>query len=452
MAAKTISFPKGRGHLTHNNRDFICNNVVPERTSWNRTYIQEPLKDAYEKCFGQALRDYNAAQKRKDRKKEDYLKEIENSGNKEKTFYENIVQIGKKEDTPVVDENGNLTVDAKTAIEILEQYAKTFQERNPNLYLFNCVMHLDETTPHLHIDYIPVAHGYKNGMETRNSLTKAFQQMGFAKAVSRKQNETVAWQERERSYLTELCRERGIEIEALGIQRENLSLPEYKAAMREVEKLEQQAEALDSQNEVLEKQNDALAQHTSELATQAQEMEAHNNKLLMQAQELAEQIEKAEQKEKEANEILAKHDLRAETFKAISKEVNAETKKMKNVAVPITSLFGGEEYVKVKKSDWSMMLDAFGKAISRNHLLEKYEKKIADLEKRIVTLTDQVEKLKRFVASRGLGEAFVEFVNSLSPKTMKQKIEDAKVDAAEYNRQRRNQQTLSEKKHWQQEM
>ena len=452
MAAKTISFPKGRGHLTHNNRDFICNNVVPERTSWNRTYIQEPLKDAYEKCFGQALRDYNAAQKRKDRKKEDYLKEIENSGNKEKTFYENIVQIGKKEDTPVVDENGNLTVDAKTAIEILEQYAKTFQERNPNLYLFNCVMHLDEATPHLHIDYIPVAHGYKNGMETRNSLTKAFQQMGFAKAVSRKQNETVAWQERERSYLTELCRERGIEIEALGIQRENLSLPEYKAAMREVEKLEQQAEALDSQNEVLEKQNDALAQHTSELATQAQEMEAHNNELLMQAQELTEQIEKAEQKEKEANEILAKHDLRAETFKAISKEVNAETKKMKNVAVPITSLFGGEEYVKVKKSDWSMMLDAFGKAISRNHLLEKYEKKIADLEKRIVTLTDQVEKLKRFVASRGLGEAFVEFVNSLSPKTMKQKIEDAKVDAAEYNRQRRDQQAFSEKKHWQQEM
>lgn len=110
-----------------------------------------------------------------------------------------------------------MTKDAKTTIEILEQYAKTFQERNPNLYLFNCVMHLDETTLHLHIDYIPVAHGYKNGMETRNSLTKAFQQMEFAKAVSRKQNETVAWQEREREYLTGLCRERGIEIEVLGI-------------------------------------------------------------------------------------------------------------------------------------------------------------------------------------------------------------------------------------------
>ena len=101
MAVKTISFPKGKGHLTHNNRDFISKNVVPERTSWNRIYMQESLEQAYDKCFGQALQDYNAAQKRKDRRKDNYLKEIENSGNKEKTFYENIVQIGKKEDTPV---------------------------------------------------------------------------------------------------------------------------------------------------------------------------------------------------------------------------------------------------------------------------------------------------------------------------------------------------------------
>lgn len=454
MAAKTISFPKGRGHLTHNNRDFICNNVVPERTAWNRIYIQESLKDAYEKCFGQALRDYNSVQKRKDRQKDDYLKEIENSGNKEKTFYENIVQIGKKTDTPVADENGVMTEEAKAAIEVLDRYAKTFQERNPNLYLFNCVMHLDEATPHLHIDYIPVAHGYKNGMKTRNSLTKAFQQMGFAKAVSRKQNETVAWQEREREYLTELCREQGIEIEVLGVQRDNLSLPEYKAAMREVEELEQQAEILDSQNEALEKQNDDLAQRTSELAAQAQEMEIHNNELVLQAQELTEQIEKAEEKEKAAKEILSKHDLRAETFKTISKEVNAETKKMKSVVVPMTNLFGGEEYVKVKKSDWNKMLDAFGRAVSRNHLLEKYEKKIVGLEKRIETLTDQVEKLKRFVASRGLGEAFVEFVKSLAPKTMKQKLEDAKADSVEQSRQRNAQRhELPEKgKQWQQEM
>lgn len=426
LGAKTISFPKGKGHLTHNNRDFISKNVVPERTFWNRVYMQESLEQAYEKCFGQALMDYNATQKRKDRRKENYLKEIENSGNKEKTFYENIVQIGKKEDIPVVDTDGNLTEEAKVAIEILEQYAKTFQERNPNLYLFNCVMHLDEATPHLHIDYIPVAQGYKTGMETRNSLTKALQQMGFAKAVSKKENETVAWQQRERAYLTDLCREKGIDIEVLGIQRDNLSLPEYKAAMREVEALEQQAE----------------------------EMEMHNKELATQAGELAKQIDELEARDKSNQELLEKHDLRATTLKTISKEVDAETKNMKSVAIPVNNLFGGEEYVKVKKSDWNKIIDAFSRAVSRNHLLEKYEKKISALEKKIVTLTHQIEKLKQFVASRGLGEAFVEFVKSLAPKSFKQKLEEKKADVAEQNRQRKitQQEMLDKKKKWQQEM
>jgi len=426
LGAKTISFPKGKGHLTHNNRDFISKNVVPERTSWNRIYMQESLEQAYEKCFGQALMDYNATQKRKDRRKENYLKEIENSGNKEKTFYENIVQIGKKEDTPVVDADGNLTEEAKVAIEILEQYAKTFQERNPNLYLFNCVMHLDEATPHLHIDYIPVAHGYKTGMETRNSLTKALQQMGFAKAVSKKENETVAWQQRERSYLTELCREKGIDIEVLGIQRENLSLPEYKAAMREVEALEQQAE----------------------------EMEIHNRELATQAGELAKQIDELEVRDKSNQELLEKHDLRATTLKTISKEVDAETKKIKSAAIPVNNLFGDEKYVKVKKSDWNKIIDAFSRAVSRNHLLEKYEKKISVLEKKIATLTDQIEKMKQFVAARGLGEAFVEFVKSLAPKSFKQKLEEKKADAAEQNRQRKTaqQEMPDKKKKLQQEM
>ena len=319
----------------------------------------------------------------------------------------------------MVDENGNLTEEAKSAIEILEQYAKTFQERNPNLYLFNCVMHLDEATPHLHIDYIPVAHEYKTGMETRNSLTKALQQMGFAKAVSKKENETVAWQQRERSYLTDLCREKGIDIEVLGIQRDNLTLPEYKASMREVEALEQQAE----------------------------EMEIHNKELATQAGDLAKQIDELEARDKSNQELLAKHDLRATTLKTIAKETDAETKSMKRAAIPVNNLFGGEEYVKVKKSDWNKIMDAFSRAASRNHLLEKYEKKISALEKKIATLTDQIEKLKQFVASRGLGEAFVEFVKSLAPKSFKQKLEEKKADAAEQNRQRKTtQQEMPDKK------
>lgn len=308
----------------------------------------------------------------------------------------------------------------------MEQEAAEVPERNPNLYLFNCVMHLDEATPHLHIDYIPVANGYKTGMKTRNSLTKALQQMGFAKAVSKKENETVAWQQRERTYLTELCQEKGIDVEVLGVQRDNLTLPEYKAAMQKVEALEQQAE----------------------------EMEIHNRELATQAGELANQIDELEARDKSNQELLAKHDLRATTLKNISKEVDAETKKIKSAAIPVNHLFGGEEYVKVKKNDWNKIMDAFSRAVSRNYLLEKYEKKIFALEKKIATLTDQIEKLKQFVASRGLGEAFVEFVKSLAPKSFKQKLEEKKADVAEQNRQRKitQQEMLDKKKKLQQEM
>ena len=408
MAAKTISFPKGKGHLTHNNRDFISKNVVPERTSWNRVYMQESLEQAYEKCFGQALMDYNATQKRKDRRKENYLKEIENSGNKEKTFYENIVQIGKKEDTPVVDTDGNLTEEAKVAIEILEQYAKTFQERNPNLYLFNCVMHLDEATPHLHIDYIPVAHGYKTGMETHNSLTKALQQMGFAKAVSKKENETVAWQQRERAFLTELCQEKGIDVEVLGIQRDNLSLPEYKAAMQKVEALEQRAVKI----------------------------EENNQRLAEQAEKLADQIANLDEKEKDSKDVLKKHDLRADTLKTIAKETEKDTKKLKSAAVPVSNIFGGEEYVKVKKSDWDKIIDAFSRAVSRNKLLEKYEKKIVALEKKVSDVNGLLDKMKQFISNRGLGEAFAEFVKSLEPKTMKERLTEKQKVVKEQTQQK----------------
>ncbi len=229
---------------------------------------------------------------------------------------------------------------------------------------------------------------------------------------------------------------------------------EYKAAMHEVEELEHQAAALDRQNEILEHKNDDLEQKTSELCGQVQEMEEKNNELVLQSQKLTVQIEKAEVKERVAKEVLVNRDLRAETFKMISKEVAAETKSMKSVVVPVTNLFGSEEYVKVKKSDWNKILDAFSKAVSRNHLLEKYEKKISGLERKIDMLTDQVEKLKRFVASRGLGEAFVEIVKLLGPKTMKQRLEDAKSEADVHNRQREMlERGQAEKcKRWQQEV
>lgn len=124
------------------------------------------------------------------------------------------------------------------------------------------------------------------------------------------------------------------------------------------------------------------------------------------------------------------------------------------MAVPVNNLFSGEEYVKIKKSDWNIIVDAFSRAVSRNHLLEKYEKKIAGLENKISILSEQVEKLKRFVASQGLGEAFVEFVKSLTPKSLKQRVEEKKVDVHKRSEQRKLEQPKlqSKKKGLQQEI
>lgn len=259
------------------------------------TYVRESLEEAYEKCFGDAIREYNAGQKRKDRHKHDYIAEIRNSGNKEKVFYENVVMIGTMKDTSVVDDEGNLTIDAATAAKILDNYARTFQERNPNLYLFNAVLHMDEATPHLHLDYIPVASGcYKTGLKTRNSLTKAFQCMGFEKATGKYANETMAWQEREREYLSGLCLERGIEIVSLDEKRKDLTLPEYRAAMREIEELQEQAEVIRKSNSEMEQINDELHQEQADLLEKKELLSEENEKLEKKNARLGKEIKKAD--------------------------------------------------------------------------------------------------------------------------------------------------------------
>ena len=136
--SKTISFVKGKGSINHNNREFTAKNVDASRTSMNVVYVQIPIEEAYEEIFGQAVNEYNAKQKRSDRKIGNYLSKIKQSKNNEKVFYETVVQIGKRDDTGILDEDGNITEDAKLAKEVLDEYARTFQKRNPNLILFQC--------------------------------------------------------------------------------------------------------------------------------------------------------------------------------------------------------------------------------------------------------------------------------------------------------------------------
>ena len=409
--ATTLSFVVGKGSLSHNNRKFIAENVDKDRIVLNRFYKQESIEDAYDKIFGTAIAEYNAKQTRADRKIDDYITKIKNSKNREKVFYENVVQIGKMTDFGILDSEGNITDEAKLAAEILDEYVRTFQERNPNLYLFNAVLHMDEATPHLHLDYIPVAHKYKTGMKTRNSLTKALQQMGFEKAKSRLDNETVHWQARERQYLTDLCKNHGIEIEVLGVDRDDYTIPEYKAAMKAKAEAEAEIEILNSEK--------------AEIIHAMEEADDNLNKLDATLEDKEVSLKEIEERIATAESIRKCNEKKLEAFSEDSKNINTELAKIEEQAVDVPSLFGGEPMVKLPKKSFDRLIKVSKSAMLLKRVSDRYEAEISAAKAKISKLTKTIGSLKgkmrayeKFIDFKGLGEAMEEFIHPKAKSTL----------------------------------
>ena len=248
-----VSMPQGKGSQMHNRREYekygkpTPDNIDVSKSHENITLVDRDIKEAYREIFGEALDKYNAKQKRADRKIEDYCDHIKKSKNGEKLFYEDVVQWGSKDDF----QNPQTRERAKEA---LVKYVEGFEERNPNLKLIGAYIHMDEASPHLHLDYVPVAHGYSRGLSTRNSLDRAMKEMGFApENESRKNNATKLWKESERSYFGEICRSMGLEVEMeRQSTRKNLSVEEYKDARDEMlGNIEQEKEAIVAEVEPL---------------------------------------------------------------------------------------------------------------------------------------------------------------------------------------------------------
>lgn len=231
---KSISGIIGKGSIRHNNRDFYAANVDQARTKNNIIFKKQDIHDAYQELFGKALEEYNAKQKRKDRRIMNYYEHIRTS-KQEKLFYEVIFQIGDMKDTSVGTPEGD------RAAVILSEFYNKFVEENQHIYVFNAVIHMDEATPHLHIDFIPVATGNKRGLSTKNSLSKALEQQGF-KSEGKLNTCTKLWIDNEKQRLAECMAEHGIEHEIKGIKRGNLSTEEFKLQQRmeEVAALEEQ--------------------------------------------------------------------------------------------------------------------------------------------------------------------------------------------------------------------
>ena len=235
---------RGKGSLTHNRRDFIAENVDSSRTPLNIEYCNEDIRAVYHELFDDALARYNEKQTRKDRVIDDYYEKIR-TGKQEKLFEELIIQIGNKDDMNATSENGQL------ARQILDEYMQSFQQRNPTLRVFSAHLHMDEATPHLHIDFIPFTTGSKRGLETRVSLKKALEALGFA-GGTKSHTELNQWIESEKQALASIMARHDIEWEQKGTHEEHLSVLDYKKQERskEVAALENQIDTLQEQTSV----------------------------------------------------------------------------------------------------------------------------------------------------------------------------------------------------------
>ena len=229
---RTISAMVGKGSVNHNQRKFTAENVDKSRSHLNRVYYSDKIEDVYHQLFDEALKRYNEKQTRNDRKIENYYDKIRSS-KQEKPFHELIIQIGNKDDMAAESENGTL------AERILNEYIKGFQERNPNLKVFSAHLHMDEATPHLHIDFVPFTTGSKRGLDTRVSLKQALLSQGF-KGTSKGDTEWNRWVQSEKEVLAEIMLQHDIEWDQRGTHREHLSVLNFKKEQREheLEKLE----------------------------------------------------------------------------------------------------------------------------------------------------------------------------------------------------------------------
>ena len=276
----------GKGSVNHNSRKFHAKNTDPERSYLNIEYINENIEDVYHELFDEALARYNEKQSRKDRCIDNYYEKIR-SGKQEKTFHEIILQIGDK------DNMGAKTEDGQLAAKILNEYMQDFQQRNPTLRVFSAYLHMDEATPHLHIDFVPYTTESKRGLDTRVSLKQALSALGF-KGGTRRETELNQWVAAEKKQLAAVMERHGIEWEQKGTHEKHLSVLDFEKQERakEVAALEKAISGGKKELQDIQIQQTKTVRETNQIRRELSELFATNDLLREQTETLAQDKEK----------------------------------------------------------------------------------------------------------------------------------------------------------------
>lgn len=415
-----ISFSQNKGNLSHNERKFYTNNIDIDRSKDNLQFYSLSVEEAYKEYFGNAIDEYNRTQKRKDRLKsvDKYLFELRENEHKkgaEKPFYEIVVQIGDKNTCNIL----NNKEQAENAKNVLIEYVKGWQDRNPNLRVFNATIHMDETTPHLHLDYIPVATGYKQGLKVRNSLSKALECQGLGKGVGRNDNASIRWQKQEREVIKDLAINHGFEIEEKGVDRPHLSVSEYKRASDDLnERIERNLEVLEVSktkvpfsDKVMIKESDlASLENLSKLGQQARnaatehdlaltaDFELKNKQLKDREYQITNQENKITQKLKEAEKALQI----ATSAKEIAQEQEKNSKHMKSV---YEKLYNEQKNLNQEYNELLKKNVSFSQEISKlsddiKYLKQTHSEKVTSLNTQIAQAKNDVSKLENQIAEK----------------------------------------------------
>lgn len=387
---RTISAMVGKGTVNHNSRKFHAKNTDPERSHLNVEYCNENIKDVYHELFDEALARYNAKQTRKDRRIDNYYEKIDAS-KQEKTFHEIILQVGNKDDMNATTENGCL------AAKVLDEYMRDFPKRNPTLRVFSAYLHMDEATPHLHIDFVPFTTGSKRGLETRVSLKQALAALGF-KGGTRSDTEWNQWVASEKRQLAAVMERHGIEWEQKGTHEKHLSVLDFekKERAREVADLEARKADLQEENAAFEEINENLHEQLQQIDDEIHSLQDDLKQSQQEADKAKKQADKYQKRMNELAPMVKNMKRLAAEFSANPEETLPEVAVMESAksyrekkAKPLV-----EKMVKVLRSVYSAFLD-----ISRKYerLEEAYDREKAGkkrLNDRLQEVLDENRELR----------------------------------------------------------
>ncbi|WP_144467806.1 plasmid recombination protein [Bacillus toyonensis] len=387
----SVSFKKAtnKTNIKHNNRTMSekekerNSHIDYSRSEENKYLVQKDLKELYREEFGEVLEKYNAKQKRNDRKIDDYYKHIQSS-KKTSLQQEMIIQVGDKDDF-------SSKQDFEKANEILEEWLSGFEKRNPNLKIYNAVIHNDEASPHMHLNFVPVASGYKRGLEKQVSFDRAITQQDPTLDKTRPFDD---WREKEVNLLGEMLKERSIERKIVGTN-DYKDVREYK-------------ERKDLQREIQQLEKD--------LANK-------KNKLLEMSERLPGEIKIKAEREKKI-EVVHKSLFKKETVEKSTENWIVGTKELKRVQGIINAGYSvKKDYDRLQRTDLvrenkelkgkvDSLADGLVEAINKNTDLEdenrKLRKEISSLKTHIGDLKENIKVLYHNTR-KVLGEHFKAF-------------------------------------------